>query len=264
MNQYELHHSWSTHRLLLGPSGDVWKPRLRQTNSFSCVYSSLLCRRLCYTAGFPRLVQVSWIHLRAVNLSVHWSEEGRKATQHRSALLRTAAADNMQAFRTCWISRLAVTAVDILGLMSDLSVAQLWILWGKDLKMGKMQQNEKLATRWNQQENKRQKAWEGERSGETERETDIQRFPFTLCLSWVMPHPLENGALCLAVGELTFTACLLLLWLFSPPGVIASLQSLRNNAASELRGLGMRGRIRSGQTFYWNNIIGWFVLLNWR
>lgn len=98
---------------------------------------------------------------------------------------------------------------------------------------------------------------EVERSTETERETDIQKFPFTYCLPWVIP-PLspENGALCLAVSELTFTACLLLLWLFSPPGVIASLQSLCNNAASKLREWGMQGRIRPGQTFNWHTMTG--------
>ncbi len=112
--------------------------------------------------------------------------------------------------------------------------------------------------RWQHGEinNERQKAREVERSRETEREKDIKRFPFTHCLPRVILHPPENGALCLAVGELTFTACLLLLWLFSPPGVIASLLSLRNNAASELRELGMRGRIRPGQTFYWNTMTG--------
>lgn len=113
-----------------------------------------------------------------------------------------------------------------------------------------MQQSEKVATRWNQQEKERKV----ERSRETERETDIQRFPFTHCLPRVIPLPPENGALCLAVGELTFTTCLLLLWLFSPLGVIASLPSPRNNAASELRELGMWGRIRPRQTFYWNTM----------
>lgn len=34
---------------------------------------------------------------------------------------------------------------------------------------------------------------------------------FTHCLPRVILHPPENAALCLAVGELTFTACLLLL-----------------------------------------------------
>lgn len=43
MNQYELQHSWSTHRLL-GPSGDAWKPRLRQTHSFSRGRARLRCR----------------------------------------------------------------------------------------------------------------------------------------------------------------------------------------------------------------------------
>lgn len=102
MNQYELQHSWSTHRLL-GPSGDAWKPRLRQTlhsavDVLACtVYVSATLQ------AFLDWLQVSQIHLRATNLSIHWLREDWEATKHKPALLSTAAADKMQAFRTFWL-----------------------------------------------------------------------------------------------------------------------------------------------------------------
>lgn len=214
MNQYELQHSWSTHRLL-GPSGDAWKPRLRQTHSFSCGCTRLHCLCSCYAAGSPRLASsfpksILW----ATNLSLHWSKEDLETALHGPAVLRAAAADKMQAFRTFWLSfgRLSLqwTLLWVINFLlymkaslchgctgeGDFKRTDTCQSWTEVWNVGSSEAEKwGNATKWkgsnevnSTTEWKTERKW-GRKVRETERETDIQRFPFTHCFPRVIPHP---------------------------------------------------------------------------